>query len=83
MVVLSASVPSGCSRAGWGDDQGVGQRIVGERIERLAESRSAAKFCQRFIGRDHAHRGDVAALAQLLRERRRSGGARFLVHVDR
>ncbi len=48
------------------DDQRIRQGIVGQRIERLAEPGIAAKFGERLLGGDDAHRGDIAALAQLL-----------------
>src|SRR5450631_1145195 len=59
-------------------DQSVGQRILSEGIKRTAESGITAKLGERLFGGDDAHRGDVTALAQLLRERLHASGGRLL-----
>jgi hypothetical protein len=61
-----------------GHDEGVGQGIVGQRIERLAEPRTVAKLQHCLLGRDDPHRSHVAAKAQLLGERNSARGTAFL-----
>ena len=69
MLVFSASVPSGVLAAERRrDDERVRQRIVGERIERLAESGRVAKIRERLVGGYDAYRRHIRAGTQLLRQ---------------
>jgi hypothetical protein len=76
---FSASVPSG--RAGGqrrGDHQGVGQGIVGQGVERLAEARTRLEFRQCLVGGNDAHVGDIGTGAKLLGQGLDPRGRAFL-----
>ena len=58
------------------DNERIRQRVVGERIERLAEAGPIAKILERLLGRNDAHVGHIRAGAQLLRQRLGPFGSR-------